>query len=372
MPPEGGVLNCTLGIDNRDTYLWDFAGEILDAVKESGYYLLGAAVPPPPKGYVIGTKTVTNLAPGGRVTMIFTWNTTDVTPKNYVIWAEASVVPGETDRANNKCADGIIRITKSPFAVFTYSPMFPKPGETVTFNATSSTPDGGIIISYDWDFGDGNITATTDPIITHTYAFSGLYNITLTITDSEGLTDSTWKTTYVFIRDIAIVDITLSKNQTYIGGTININVTILNEGEVTETFEVIVYYNITAGEIIGTQTVIDLLPGEYRTLTFPWNTTNVKPCQNYTITAHAIPVLGETNIADNTLASPSMVHVKMFGDINGDCKVDMIDIYLAAKAFGSYPGHPRWNPDADLDQNNLIDMRDTWLTAKNFGKGCNP
>jgi hypothetical protein len=379
IPPPGETLSCNLTIDNEDTCLLNYdVEEIPDVHKENGHYYLGPGAPPLLNK--IGTKTVTDLAPGERITLTFRWNTTGVIPSNYVIWAEASVVLGETDTADNKYTDGIIKITKAPIASFTHSPSFPKPGETVTFNATSSTPNGGIIVSYHWDFGDGNITATTDPIITHTYAFSGLYNVTLTITDSEGLTDSTWKTIYVFTRDIAIVDVTPSTDQIYIGRTISINVTILNEGEVTETFNVILYYNITAGDIIGTQTVMNLLPGEHRTLTFIWNTTGVKPCYNYRITVYAIPVVGETDIADNTMSSSTLVKVKLLGDINGDGRVDIRDIGSVAKAFGSfgsdlYPGsppRPNWNPDCDMNGDNKIDIRDIAAAVRNFGKTCLP
>ena len=55
-------------------------------------------------------------------------------------------------------------------------------------------------------------------------------------------------------------------------------------------------------------------------------------------------------------------------DVNGDGVVDMRDIGIAAAAFGSYPGHPRWNPDADINQDNVVDMRDLATIARNFGK----
>jgi PKD repeat protein len=370
IPSPGETLSSSLAIDNEDTKLVDSDATRIPCIKENGYYALswGGPPPPPPRLYRIGTITVTNLAPGARITLTFTWNTTGVIADDYVIWSEAGAVPGETDTTDNKFIDGIVKVMKPPLANFTCSPLFPKPGETVIFNATSSTPNGGTIVNYNWDFGDGNVTATTDPIITHTYAFSGLYNVTLTIEDSEGLTDSTWKTIYVFTRDIAIVDVTPSTNQTYVGRTISINVTILNEGEVTETFDVILYYNITAGDIIGTQIVIDMLPGEYRTLSFLWDTTGVKPCYNCTITAYAIPVLGETDIADNIRSSPFSVKVKLLGDINGDGIVDIDDIVPAALAFGSYPDHPRWNPNSDLNNDNIIDIDDIIVIAINFGK----
>jgi len=56
------------------------------------------------------------------------------------------------------------------------------------------------------------------------------------------------------------------------------------------------------------------------------------------------------------------------GDINRDGKVDIEDVAIAAKAFGSHPGHPRWNPVADQNEDGKIDIRDIALVAKNFGK----
>lgn len=45
-------------------------------------------------------------------------------------------------------------------------------------------PDGGDLASYAWDFGDGSSADTADP--SHTYAESGAYEVTLTVTDDEG------------------------------------------------------------------------------------------------------------------------------------------------------------------------------------------
>jgi len=51
-----------------------------------------------------------------------------------------------------------------------------------------------------------------------------------------------------------------------------------------------------------------------------------------------------------------------------DFKVDMKDVYQAARAFGSHPGHERWGMGiADLNNDYKIDMRDIFYIAKNFG-----
>jgi PKD repeat protein len=76
-----------------------------------------------------------------------------------------------------------------PVAHFSYSPNAPVVNQTVTFNAWSSGDLNGTIVSYAWDFGDGNYSTSTQPTITHAYSSVGTYNVTLTVTDNYGLTD---------------------------------------------------------------------------------------------------------------------------------------------------------------------------------------
>jgi len=60
----------------------------------------------------IGTKSVTSLAPDASVALIFTWNTTGVNVDHYVISANATTVPFETDITNNSLTDGTIYVKK--------------------------------------------------------------------------------------------------------------------------------------------------------------------------------------------------------------------------------------------------------------------
>jgi ABC-type transport system substrate-binding protein len=50
-----------------------------------------------------------------------------------------------------------------------------------------------------------------------------------------------------------------------------------------------------------------------------------------------------------------------------DMKVDIKDISLAAKAFGTIPGSPAWNTVADLNGDFKIDIKDIASIAKQFG-----
>lgn len=81
----------------------------------------------------------------------------------------------------------------APTASFSYTPELPRIDETVTFDASSSTPQTDIT-EYKWNFGDGQTTATANPMITHTYMLKGTYTITLTVKDSTERESTTTKT----------------------------------------------------------------------------------------------------------------------------------------------------------------------------------
>jgi PKD repeat protein len=58
----------------------------------------------------------------------------------------------------------------------------------LSFNGSASTPsEGGTIISWDWDFGDGNTGTGVEP--THTYIDDGVFEVTLVVTDDTDATD---------------------------------------------------------------------------------------------------------------------------------------------------------------------------------------
>jgi len=78
-------------------------------------------------------------------------------------------------------------------ASFAYSPPNPKVNETVTFDASNSAPNGINIANYTWNFADGNITEVSTPTITHRFSKNRTYNVTLTVTDIEGLNNTTSK-----------------------------------------------------------------------------------------------------------------------------------------------------------------------------------
>jgi PKD repeat protein len=70
-------------------------------------------------------------------------------------------------------------INKIPVADFSYAPV----GTVVTFTDLSTDSDG-TVASWVWDFGDTNTSTDQNPV--HDYGITGVFLVTLTVTDNEG------------------------------------------------------------------------------------------------------------------------------------------------------------------------------------------
>lgn len=79
----------------------------------------------------------------------------------------------------------------------------------------------------------------------------------------------------------------------------------------------------------------------------------------------AFPVVEEDALGSNcTVFTVS----PLVGDLNGDLRVDVTDVAMAAVAFGSNPRNPRWNSKADINNDGNINIEDVALIARNFGR----
>ena len=97
------------------------------------------------------------------------------------------------------------------------------------------------------------------------------------------------------IHDVAITNITFSKQYPAINETIQIYVTIENRGTLTETFDVSANYTLLLDPLIGVQT-ITLAPGQSITLNFTW-TPNATG--RYEIKAYTGTIVDDINPDDN-------------------------------------------------------------------------
>jgi len=81
----------------------------------------------------------------------------------------------------------------TPYSSFDYHPLQPEINETVTFEAWNSYDFDGQIVNYFWDFGDGATSSETNAVASHSYIFPVDYNVTLRVSDNEGLNSTVMK-----------------------------------------------------------------------------------------------------------------------------------------------------------------------------------
>jgi D-alanyl-D-alanine-carboxypeptidase/D-alanyl-D-alanine-endopeptidase len=150
----------------------------------------------------------------------------------------------------------IIKEYQTPDADFSWFPLISWANRSMLFNASASYSKMGNLSTYQWNFGDDNITTVTEPEIDHIYSKVGNFLVTLQVS------------------------------------------------------------------------------GEYRLK----NTTR------------------------------KMVTVTFRTDMNIDARVDIQDIMMVRIAFGSRQGTPNWSELADIDENDLVNIIDIAMVAKDYGK----
>lgn len=104
----------------------------------------------------------------------------------------------------NVSAPKTVHITARPTAGFNISAP-DCPGQTITFNNTSSSTEG-IINNWTWDFGDSTTTSFTNGLpVTHTFATPGSYNVKLTVTTDKGCVSDVF-TKALVVNPLPVVD----------------------------------------------------------------------------------------------------------------------------------------------------------------------
>ena len=90
---------------------------------------------------------------------------------------------------------------------------------------------------------------------------------------------------------------------------------------------------------------------------------------NYTVTLTVTDSVSRTN----TISQLVQVVNRTLWDLDGNGKIDITDVAICAKAFGSKPGSPNWNPIADITGPNgvpdgKVQIDDVALVSKHFGE----
>lgn len=235
----------------------------------------------------------------------------------------------------------------------------------------------------DWMYGNRSIFAFTCEIYTNNSAWqyepgpepNTLWEkgVTQYFSPSANRIEATvkkWYPTFTYLAnraiteayDVAITNVTALKTIVGKGYTMNTSVTVVNQGDFTETFNVTLFANSTVAQaktlnLTGKSSII---------ITFTWNTTDFAK-GNYTIKATAEPIFAETDAGDNTLTDGT-VYVGVPGDVDGNFVVNMLDLYKIAIKYGAIIGQPDYVSNYDVDNNGIVNMLDLYIAATNFGQ----
>lgn len=169
--------------------------------------------------------------------------------------------------------------------------------------------------------------------------------------EEADLTDNSYAVSFevkaptIFLYDVAVVSVQPQSQEILVGEILTILVTVANKGTMMESFNVTLYFDSFA---IQTVTVYSLPPANNQTLTFYWNTANL-PAGDYTMSAYAEPVAGETNLENNLftdgqvrllLPPNGFVHDVAIINVTASPSTayvgDDIEIMVEAANFGNY------------------------------------
>jgi hypothetical protein len=286
-----------------------------------------------------------------------TWKLTPSSSGSYNVYANITDNVGFTAESN------IATVAVNPSFTVSVSPTSILMNVSQSQVFTSTVSGGTPPYSYQWYLNDAAVSGAVSSNWTFTPPSTGSFTIFVQVNDTLG-TQATSNTAYAQagIHDVAVTDVTSSK--TVIGRRYGDNITVVvqNEGNFTETFTVTVYANTTAA---ASQNVT-LSSGNSTSITLTWNTTGFV-YGNYTISAYATPVPGETNTANNNYTDGLAV-VTIPGDLNGDLTVGLQDLVILANAYGSRPGNPNWNANADIDNSGIVRLSDLVIMAQHYGQ----
>jgi hypothetical protein len=74
----------------------------------------------------------------------------------------------------------------------------------VSFDGTGSSDPEGDALTFDWDFGDGNISIDESP--SHTYTTTGTFEVCLTVDDGTGAEDTDCTTATISLPTFILLD----------------------------------------------------------------------------------------------------------------------------------------------------------------------
>jgi len=168
--------------------------------------------------------------------------------------------------------------------------------------------------------------------------------------------------------NIAVQRVLPSKSIVGQGYNVTIEVRVENQGWEPKTISITFYVNTT---VLATYTNLEMTGRNQTILNATWQTATYTK-GNYTTRIVADTVSGEVDITDNNCTW--MIHVGVPGDVSSSTQgvydgiVNMRDIQYMILLFNAKPSSPKWNPNADVNNDLVVNMRDINIAIMNFNK----
>jgi PKD repeat protein len=175
-----------------------------------------------------GTLSARSVVTGsdGRATLVYTAPPSPAVSPDAFLVVDIVVTPFGTDFNNSSARTAAIRLVPQNGVIppgdlvpaFTVTPAAPADGQTVLFDASSST---GSISEYRWSFGDGG--QSSGRTASYAYSRAGTYVVTLTLVDFYGRTSSRAQSITVVAGNLPTAVFVFSPTAPRVGQAVNFN-----------------------------------------------------------------------------------------------------------------------------------------------------
>lgn len=270
-------------------------------------YISGdVSVTPPPIGVLL--KVTFNIVGAGLTQL----HLIPIAPfGSHLLNGRADVPFTTQDAYFNNILCGAVKC-KPPVADFTFSPSVALPGRSVSFNATASraTNANAVIQQYSWQWGDESIPSSLASNITsHVFRSVGNKTVTLTVTDSDGISWSKSLIVPVIAVYIQLIagQITIEpKFGIHPGTVVKITASVINNGSIAESSNMTISVE---GRQLGDRESQSFSVGAFHqaaSVTVTWDTTGYIP-RVYRVSA----VILQPSAANSTKGNVGTAYVQL-------------------------------------------------------------
>jgi len=176
----------------------------------------------------------------------------------------------------------------------------------------------------------------------------------------------------VVSNDVAISSMSLARSVVHKGYNVKIDVTVVEQANTSETFDVTLNNGTT---LIGSSLGQSIGALATKTVTIEMATGTLTPCAWYVLFLNGtVAISGDDDPCDNVQTAYAVFYLRLTGDVSGDGLTTGLDVLQVTSLANFGKTVPPANPYADVNGDGLITGLDVLIITSiaNFGKACPP